>query len=195
VFADDCDRIYFLVLLGRAAKRTGLQIHGYALMDTHYHALVTAPDERALPRAMQRLGSEYVRYFNTRHARTGTLWERRYQASLIVDERRWMTCLRYIELNPVEAGMVSTPDAYRWSSYQHHGLGRADPLLTSHPLLGVRGHSPLQQQADWRGLCGQEVSPEDRALILASLRQNRALLEPGLDDMSDGGRPSSLVNN
>ncbi len=178
VFVDDCDRINFLTLLGRAARRGGVRIHGYALMDTHYHALVTAPEEKALPRALQRLGCGYVRYFNERHGRTGTLWEGRYQAALILDDRRWLTCLRYIELNPVEAQMVSTPDEYRWSSYQHHGLGRADPLLTWHPLLGVQGHSASQQQAEWRALCGQEISAEDRALIVTALRRNGPPSEP-----------------
>ena len=193
VFVDEGDRINFLMLLGRAAKRSDVQIHGYVLMDTHYHALVTAPDKEALPRAMQRLGCGFTRYFNKRHGRTGTLWEGRYQASLIVDERRWLTCLRYIELNPVEAAMVSTPDAYRWSSYQHHGLGRADPLLTSHPLLGVAGHSALQQQAEWRVLCGQQIKPEERALILAALRSNRPLHEPGFDNLAGGPNGSPLV--
>lgn len=193
VFVDDCDRIIFLMLLGRAAKRSDLQIHGYVLMGTHYHALVTAPDQEALPRTMQRLGRGYSRYFNERHGRTGTLWEGRYQASLIVDERRWLTCLRYIELNPVEARMVSSPDAYRWSSYQHHGLGQADPLLTSHPLLGVAGHSALQQQAEWRALCGQEIRPEERALILAALRSNRPLHDPGFDDTAAVQPDASLV--
>lgn len=184
VFGDDGDRMVFLTLLGRAARRLNVDIHGYVLMDNHYHALVTAPDEEALPRAMQRLGREYTRYFNERYERSGTLWEGRYKASLIVDERRWLTCLRYIELNPLEAGMVQTLDAYRWSSYQRHGLGHADPLLASHPLLGVTGHSALQQQAEWRALCGQEIKPEERALILAALRRNRTLHGPGFDDIA-----------
>jgi putative transposase len=88
VFLDDGDRVMFLLLLGRAAQRSEVQIHGYVLMDNHYHALVTASDEEALPRAMQRVGREYVRYFNHRHERSGTLWEGRYRASLILDERR-----------------------------------------------------------------------------------------------------------
>jgi putative transposase len=179
IFRDDGDRIVFLVLLGLAAQRSDVQIHGYALMDTHYHALVTAPDEQALPQMMQRLGRAYVGHFNQRHSRSGTLWEGRYRASLIRDERRWLTCLRYIEMNPVEAGMVQTPDAYGWSSYRHHALGDPDLLLSPHPLLQVRGASAMQRQQDWRAFCGQGTSPADRELILNALRRNGSLQEPG----------------
>jgi putative transposase len=179
VFRDDGDRTVFLLLLGRAAQRLNVQIHGYALMDTHYHTLLTAPDEAALPRMMQHLGRDYVRHFNGRHERSGTLWEGRYCASLILDERRWLTCLRYIELNPVEANIVDTPDAYRWSSYRHHALGEADRLLSTHSLLGVRGSTAEQQQNDWRVFCGQGSTVEEKALILAALRSNGPLHEPG----------------
>ena len=184
IFRDDGDRTVFRLLLGRAAQSTNVLIHGYALMDTHYHALVTAPDEKALPRTMQRLGRQYVRYFNERYERTGTLWEGRYRASLILDERRWLTCLRYIEMNPVEAHIVSTPEAYRWSSYRHHGLGETDRLLSPHPLIHVPGTTAMQQQKDWRVFCGQGPTPEEKGLILAALRSNTPLHDPGGPDAS-----------
>ena len=80
-----------------------LRVHGYALMDTHYHLLVTPPDPVCLPATMKELGGRYVRYFNRRYERIGTLWNGRYRDLLIHDERYWLTCLRYIEQNPVRA--------------------------------------------------------------------------------------------
>jgi putative transposase len=104
-------------------------------MTTHIHAVVTGRQPDSLPRMMQSLGRTYVRYFNDRHHRTGTLWEGRYWASLIADERYCLTCLRYVEMNPVAARMVPCPDVYPWSSYHAHALGRSDTLLTGHPLF------------------------------------------------------------
>ena len=178
VFKDDEDRAVFLLLLQRAARRSDVKIHSYTLMDTHYHMLLTAPDEVALPRTMQRLGGGYVRYFNRRHLRTGTLWEGRYQASLIADERYWLTCMRYIELNPVQAGIVSAPELYPWSSYRHHAFGDANRLLSSHILYDALGQTAAQRQTEWRAMCGVPVSPEDQALIREALRTNSVLEEP-----------------
>src|SRR5688572_17455371 len=86
ILQDDHDRTVFLVLLGDTADRGNVNIHSWALMGNHYHMLVTAPDDQQLPLMMQRLGRTYVRYYNDRHGRTGTLWEGRYRASLIADE-------------------------------------------------------------------------------------------------------------
>ncbi len=182
IFQDDGDRTVFLVLLGRALRRGDVKMHGYSLMGNHYHALVTAPDEGALPLAMQRFGRGYVRYFNERYQRTGTLWEGRYHASLITDERHWLTCLKYIERNPVKARMVESPEDYPWSSYRHHAFGDANPLVTSHHLYESLGRTATPRQAEWRRTCGEALSPDDEALIRAALRSNGPLHRPGLHD-------------
>jgi putative transposase len=192
VFRDDGDRAVFLLLLGRSTKHLNVKVHGYVLMDNHFHLLVTAPNDLALPRMMQRLGREYVRYFNRRYDRTGTLWEGRYCASLILDERRWLTCLRYIELNPVVANLVQTPEAYRWSSYRHHAFGHADRLLSPHALVGVLGDTAEHQQSDWRAFCGRGTTIEEERLILAALRSNTSLDDPG-DDATDSRALPPLV--
>jgi hypothetical protein len=98
-------------------------VHGYALMTNHYHLLATPEDARGLPRTMKELGGRYVNYFNRKHQRIGTLWNGRYRAIAITDETYWLTCLRYVEQNPVRAQMVRTPEMYPWSSYRVHALG------------------------------------------------------------------------
>ncbi len=128
---------------------------------------------------MQRLGRTYVRYYNRRHRRTGTLWEGRYWASLILDERYWLTCMRYIERNPVVAKMVQTAEEYTWSSYRHHALGQRNELLVSHPLYDAMGATPAQRRVTWASLCGEPVSAVDLALIRDAIRRSAPLYGPG----------------
>lgn len=188
VFRDDADRIVFLELLGRACARLDVALHTYALMDTHYHLQVTSPDALALPRTMQSLGRSYVRYFNDKYTRTGTLWEGRYHAALIADERRWLTCMRYIELNPVEAHMVKTPEKFRWSSYRHHATGKRDDLITPHPLFLALGPTPERRMKEWCRLCGHPVPSEEAALITRALDTNSLLHGPGKMKLPDSRR-------
>jgi putative transposase len=101
-------------------------------MTNHVHLLMTPARVGAIGATMQDLGRRYVRVFNDAHGRTGTLWEGRYRSCLIDSERYLLACHRYVELNPVRAGMVDLPAAYRWSSHRHYALGVTDPLLTHH---------------------------------------------------------------
>jgi putative transposase len=110
-------------------------------MTNHVHLLVTPGSESAVSEMMQSLGRRYVRSFNMSHDRTGTLWEGRYRASLVDSESYLLTCMRYIELNPVRANMVAHPAIYRWSSYAHNAQGKPDPLLDAHPVYKALGKS------------------------------------------------------
>jgi len=185
IFRDDADRHRFLALLRRLAAVRQVEVHGYALMDTHVHLLVTACKADSLPRLMQTLGRCYVRYFNRRHRRTGTLWEGRYWASLVTSERYWYTCLRYIEMNPLAARMVASPAAYPWSSYQANALGRSDALLTPHPLYLRLGSDAASRAAHWLALCGQPVSEAERARIRAAIRLGTPLGDEDVDGVPE----------
>jgi REP-associated tyrosine transposase len=151
-FGDDDDREAFLALLAAVAACQGVQIHGFALMTTHYHLLVTPESETALPRTVQCFGGSYVQCFNRKYQRTGTLWDGRYGGANVCDERYFYSCLRYIEHNPVTAGIVATPDAYRWSSYRFHGCGEPCSWLTPHPLYLALGPTAEIRQAVYRAL-------------------------------------------
>jgi putative transposase len=179
IFTDDQDRTVFLCILGNAAVFCAVKIHSWTVMTNHYHALVTAPDERQLPRMMQRVGKNYASYFNQRYRRTGTPWDHRYGASLVLDERYWTTCLRYIETNAVAANIVTRPEDHPWTSYAHHAFGIEDDLITSHALYDALGDTPERRQAEWRALCGQPLPPQHVALITEALRTNSALKGPG----------------
>src|SRR5688572_10856261 len=107
IFVDDEDRQAYKAVLQAAAAACGLEIHGYVLMTNHVHLIATPARPEALALVMQAVGRRYVRQFNRRHGRTGTLWEGRYRASIIQEDRYLLACLRYVEMNPVRAGMVA----------------------------------------------------------------------------------------
>lgn len=98
--------------------------------------------EHGISALMQSLGKRYVQYINKTYKRTETLWEGRYKASLVDSQSYLLSCMRYIELNPVRAGMVEAPGEYRWSSYGFNALAIVNKNITPHPLyleLGKQG--------------------------------------------------------
>jgi putative transposase len=120
-------------------------------MTNHFHLLVTPNAIGGISRMMQTLG-RYVRYFNLRHGRTGTLWEGRYRATLIETERYLFTCYRYIEQNPVRAGLVRDPAEYRWSSYAANAFGTLDPIVMPHDSYLALGQDPDARRRAYRAL-------------------------------------------
>jgi len=122
------------------------------LMPNHLHLLVSPRDGRALPNVLQSIGRRYVRYFNDEYGRTGTLWEGRYRASVIDSETYLVTCMRYIELNPVRAGIVPSPRDYPYSSYPSNAEGVPDSLVAPHGVYERLGFSSADRRAAYRAL-------------------------------------------
>ena len=165
IFRRDVDYKFFIAFLQRAAGRYGVDIHGYVFMTNHVHLIVTPRDALSLPHAMQHVGARYSSYYNRKYERTGTIWNGRYRSLPIQDERYWLTCLRYVEQNPVRAAMVDTPDRYQWSSYGAHALGAWPEWLTAHRVYLALGHTPAERQAAYRALCGTPL-PDDELQLL-----------------------------
>ena len=164
--AEDNYRFY-LEKLKEAADKHQCNIHAYVLMTNHVHLLVTPHLETSIGKMMQMLGRYYVQYFNYTHKRTGTLWEGRYKATLIDTEEYLLTCMRYIELNPVRASMVNHPAEYPWSSYHYHALGKVDGLVTSHREYQCLGKTELERQSAYRQLFRAHISE----MTLAEIRE------------------------
>ena len=160
VFRRPCDYERFIEFLKAAASGHGVAVHGFALMTTHVHLLVTPSTQLALPLTMKACEERYVQYCNRKYDRIGTLWSGRYKALIVDEERYWLQCLRYIERNPVEAGMVNDPGDYPWSSYQTHAFGDASTWLTPHPLYLALGSTPELRQAVYRAICSGVVESD-----------------------------------
>ena len=161
IFQAEEDYLFFLFALRDASVRHQLDVHSYALMTNHFHIVVTPRAAKGLSDAMHVLGTKYVGYFNRRYARTGRLFEGPFKSSVINTETYWFTCMRYVELNPVRAGLVSDPADYRWSSYRSNALGVHDGLIAPHSLYVSLGESAGCRQQSWRDLCREAVPPEE----------------------------------
>jgi REP-associated tyrosine transposase len=132
-FRDDADRLVYLALLRQLTRKHECAIHAYCLMTNHMHLLLTPSYADACTELMHGISSRYAHYFNRKHGRTGTLWDGRFRSCLVESASYVLACYRYIELNPVRAGMVSDPAAYLWSSFAGNAGIRSDLLLTPHP--------------------------------------------------------------
>lgn len=173
IFYSDLDREFLLSTLAESAAQYKVALHAYVLMDNHLHLLVTPPTADALSRMMQSLGRRYVGWFNARHQRTGTLWEGRFRAGLIEGERHLLACMRYIELNPVRAGLCAEAVQWPWSSAAHHmGLARS-ALITEHEMYWRLGNTPFEREHAYREFMDQGVTVSERAQFTDAVLRGR----------------------
>jgi putative transposase len=174
VFLQAQDRERMLALLAEHAPRFGVALHAYVLMDNHFHLLATPSTAAGLPKFMQAVGRSYVRWFNDRYARSGTLWEGRYRSTLIQAERYLIPCMVYMDLNPVRAGLVPDAPAYPWSSHLHYVGARNDRFLSPHPLYWALGNTPFAREAAYADKVAAGIGEAERALMTASVLQGWA---------------------
>ena len=182
VFRGDEDCAMFLETLGEACGRTGWQVHAYVLMTNHVHLLLTGERASAASELMKALGQRYVRYFNREYGRSGTLWDGRFRSCITDTESYFLTCQRYIELNPVRAGLVAHPARYRWSSYRANAQGEADALVQPHEVYRALGADPASRQAAWRAMFPEEISSEVVDEIRRTANGNFVLGSPRFAD-------------
>jgi len=163
IFRDADDYRRMLGDLAELCRAQALALHAYVLMPGHFHLLLTPADATGLSRAMQALGRRYVRWYNARYARRGTLWEGRFHSTIVEPAAFLLDCMRYIELQPAAAGLVDDAASYPWSSLAQHlgrqAEGRADPPLTDHPQYWALGNTPFERQAAYARLCAQAPDP------------------------------------
>ena len=149
------DRFYYLDQLQRQSKKFGCRIHAYCMMTNHVHLLVTPESTDGSSLMMKNLGQCYVQYVNRSYGRTGTLWEGRFKSCLAQNEQYALACYRYIELNPVRAGMVKYPQEYPWSSYAVNGDGMISSLVTPHPSYVGLGDDKQERLECYRQFLGE----------------------------------------
>ena len=175
IFSSTADYAYLLALIHESAKKFEVAVHAYVLMGNHFHVLATPHTDTGLPLMMQAVGRSYVRYFNQLQGRTGTLWEGRYRSTLIQTDRYLLTCMAYIDLNPVRAGLVAEATDYPWSSHGHYAGLRADKLITPHPLFWALGNTPFGREAAYAEMVRSGVSADQQAALTRSALTGWAL--------------------
>ena len=200
-FRQDSDYLLYLAHLRQLSEKYACAVHAYCLMTNHVHLLLTPSAPDACTGLMRDLGQRYVQYFNRRHERSGTLWEGRFRSCIAESALYVLGCYRYIELNPVRAGIVDDPSGYLWSSYAVNSGMRSDPLISGHTeYLALASDTQLRQTA-YRGLFDQRLEPGLQKAIceatnggypLASERFKQSVLAPnGLrTEPGQAGRPA-----
>jgi putative transposase len=178
IFADRADYELLLSILEENAREFKVAVHSYVLMSNHFHLLATPDTADGIPKMMQAVGRRYVRLYNQKHARTGTLWEGRYRSTIIQAERYLLACMVYIDLNPVRAALVVDPAVYPWSSHAHYVGLRHDKLVTPHALYWELGNTPFARDAAYAELVGAGISSRQKQELSDSALRGWALGEP-----------------
>jgi REP element-mobilizing transposase RayT len=115
IFKDSIDKGYFIKIIKESMKGMNYRLYGYVLMDNHYHLLLQVFDKK-LQEIMHQINNKYSKYFNYKYKRVGHVFQGRYKAILVQDERYAVSLLRYIHQNPIKAGMCKKIEGYKWSS-------------------------------------------------------------------------------
>lgn len=197
IFRDGLDfRVYWNVI-NDASRRAQCAIHAYVLMSNHVHLLVAPAQAGGVASMIQIIGRQYVQYFNRRHHRTGTLWEGRYRSALIDSDQYLFACMRYIELNPVRAGITRHPRDYAWSSYLANAELEPDPLVTPHPLYDRLAANAVGRAATYReivhgvGTCVAVDTQVREATQGGRILGSPAFRRRVLDDLGQPSEPKS----
>ena len=183
IFCCNKDYSFYLEKLKAGCEKYGVELHSYVLMTNHVHLMMTPLNEDSISKLMQMQGRYYVQYFNYTYKRTGTLFEGRYKATLIDTERYLLTCMRYIELNPVRASMVKGPTDYPWSSYHFNAAGDRNDLLTPHRAYLSLGPTKEERLSVYRDLFREHLCEREVAEIRESTNKGWVLGSERFKDM------------
>ena len=176
-FGSEADYQLYLGLIAELSPRFACSVHAYVLMTNHVHLLVTADEPEGASLFMKNLAQRYAQNFNRTSQRCGPLWEGRFRSSPVDSEPYLLTCHRYIELNPVRAGMVSSPADYPWSSFHSNALGVPSLFLDPHAEYVRLGATTSDRQAAYRGMLGTGLGTSALAMIRTAINANTALGE------------------
>lgn len=151
------DFAFYLHYLLKVSRAEQCRVHAYCLMSNHVHLLLTPVNETACARFMKGINQRYAQYVNRVHDRSGTPWEGRYRSSVVFSARYVLACYRYIELNPVRAGIVRQPANYPWSSHGANANGLENPVVQPHGVYAALARSPTARRWAYRALVDEAV--------------------------------------
>ncbi len=166
--------LVYLAMLLKAGANAGCSVHAYVLMTNHVHLLVSPQHENSPAEMMKLVGSSYVPYINRMHGRFGTLWQGRYRSCLVQDERYFLICQRYIELNPVRAGLVRNPLDYEWSSYRANAHGERSDIVKPHENYRSLSVDQEERERRYRALFDEALPERELEHLRYATRANGA---------------------
>ena len=178
IFADAADHGQMLDLLREMARRFAVDIHAYVLLPTQFQLLATPETAQGLPQFMQAVGRSYVRYFNNRHGRCGTLWNGRYRATVMEPQHYLLASMVALDWSPVRAGLVRQPADYLWSSYQHNAGLRYSTLVHPHAAFWGLGNTPFAREAAYQAAVAEGLSSDQLETIEQAALRGWALGSP-----------------
>jgi putative transposase len=177
-FRSDNDRILYFLHLRELSEKFGCSVHAYCLMTNHVHLLVTPARDESVQAMMKGLGQRYAQYFNRKYERTGPLWDGRYHSCIAESAYYVLACYRYIELNPVRAGMVASPTGYQWSSYRANADGSDDQLTRPHAEYLALGRTAEASRDAYRAMFDKALDPPMLERIRSSTSGGYPLASP-----------------
>lgn len=178
IFEDVQDYETMKELMREMARRFQVDLHAYVLLPAQFHVLATPETEEGLPLFMQSLGRSYVRYFNNRHGRTGTLWEGRYRSTVLEAGAYLLPCMVVLETQPVAEGLAPRPQDYRWSSYGHNAGLQQDNLVRSHAQYWALANTPFAREAAYQRTVEHGVTGAVAEEVLQAASKGWALGSP-----------------
>lgn len=174
-FREKDDYVLYLGLLNELAPRFECDLHAYVLMTNHVHMLLTSRRPDGASQLMHRMGVRYVQHFNRSYHRTGPLWSGRFRSCIVDSERYLFTCQRYIELNPVRAGMVRGAEQYPWCSHRANVGLEPSTMLVPHLLYRGLGATPTARARLYRQMFREQLAEDELVRIREAVNAGNAL--------------------
>ena len=173
VFLCPQDYLAFLKALAQTQERYPFRLFGYCLMTNHFHRLLSPEPGQSVSRIMQSLSVAHTWRYHRTQGSVGHVWQGRFKSPVIEDDDHALVVLRYIEANPLRAGMVTDLASYPWSSYRLHGMGRSDPLLSPLPAWETLAKDEASRQQHWRTRVHTPCTERELAAVRRSLLSGR----------------------
>lgn len=183
IFVDTQDYACMKDLLREMGRRFGVEIHAFILLPNQMHLLVTPQTAESLPQFMQSVGRTYVRTFNNRHGRSGTLWEGRYRATVLEPQAWLLPAMVVLENQALVQGLTGRAVDYGWSSARHNAGAQVDGMVRLHPAYWRLGDTPFAREAAYAALLDRGVSEDVQEVVLGAALKGWVL---GSDSFIEG---------
>ena len=174
IFASDADYNYYIDNLIDFKREFSCKIYAYCLMTNHVHLVVDPGDNpESISLLMKRVAGRQTRYINKIEKRSGSLWEGRFKSSVVSTQEYLVSCCRYVELNPLRAGLVENPGDYKWSSCSCKVKGTRNKLVDFDSQYFALGSSASERQSAYKEYLLETIPEYEIELIREALQRNQ----------------------